>query len=140
MKNINNEEIAEKLKIFFKIFEKKPNLLVKFIVNYDVIDTSFLEQLSKNVEIEKQLHFYNKNKKLDIKFFKDLVHMQEYYNSLFKDESNQEEQKHPILGFRTRSEMLVNQLKTAIVEENFEKAANLRDYIKSLDINIEKYL
>lgn len=137
MKEIDSDILKDKLKILLKIFESKPNLLAQYLVEYNILSEDFLSKLDKNKNIENQLNFYNQNNNIEKPLFSNLEEMQEYYNSLF--EENKDDIKHPVLGVSTRTEMLIKQLKDAIKSENYDKAAKLRDYIKTLNINIENF-
>lgn len=138
MNNKDSGILKDKLKILFKIFEKKPNLLVKYFIEYNILDPDFLDKLNNNTEIDSLLKSYDSENIIKTPHFKDLEDMQKYYNLLF--EENNEKIKHPILGCSTGAESLSNQLKSAIYEQKYEKAAKIRDYIKTLGIKIEDFL
>ncbi len=63
--------------------------------------------------------------------------MQEFYNKFFMWDK---EKTFPLLGAATHEESLALDIKKALLNENYELAAQIRDYCKLNDIDIKKYL
>lgn len=124
--------LKEKLITLFLIFENKPHLLAEYFLEYDLIKKSEKKQLSNNKSLQEKSDEKKKTGKIEKPYFKNLEEMQKYYNDFFYEEEKQE--KHPVLGYKTRKEVLLNQLSFAIENEEYEKAAKIRDYIKKLNL------
>jgi protein-arginine kinase activator protein McsA len=134
-KNKDKDEdkaLRDKLIALFSMFENKPHLMAEYFLEYDLLKSSQKEQLLTNESLEEKTKEFKETGKIIKPYFKNLEQMQKYYNDFFYQEEIQ--QKHPILGYKTRKESLLNQLENAIQNEEFEKAAKLRDYIKELGI------
>lgn len=132
-------------------FKDKPNLLATYMIEYSPLKKKFIDKIIKSSNLERISEEIENTETEYIKpFFLNLEEMQDYYNKIFNEsdidiDMNKDnndiirENKHPILGASTNKEALFTQLEEALSNQNYEKAVKLRDYIKSIGINLDQF-
>ena len=106
-----NEEFKKNLVNFLKRFQNRPHHLAIFLIQNSALTELFIERIMKSSELEKPEPIFN-----------DISQMEEYYNSLIDVDNIRNEAE--------VTELLNKKLNTYILEEKFEEAAKLRDYMK----------
>lgn len=106
-----NEEFKKNLVNFLKRFQNRPHHLAIFLIQNSALTELFIERIMKSSELEKPEPIFN-----------DISQMEEYYNSLINVDNIKNEAE--------VTELLNKKLDTYILEEKFEEAAKLRDYMK----------
>jgi hypothetical protein len=105
-----NEEFKKNLINFLKRFQNRPHHLAIFLIQNSALTEVFIERIIKSGELDKPEPIFN-----------DISQMEEYYNSLIDVNITNEEEV---------TELLNKKLDVYILEEKFEEAAKLRDYMK----------
>lgn len=106
-----NEEFKKNLINFLKKFQNRPHHLAIFLIQNSALTEFFIERIIKSNDLDKPEPIFN-----------DIAQMEEYYNSLI-DVTN-------ISNETEIMELLNKKLDNYILEEKFEEAAKLRDYMK----------
>lgn len=109
----------KKLIRFLSEFKNRPNHLAEYLLKNDIIKKDFLKKLEKT----------DFNKKIKIPYFSSYNEMNNYYDNLIDQIKNSEENIENSLN---------SKLKDLILEEEFERAAELRDYMKKNKYKIFK--
>jgi transcriptional accessory protein Tex/SPT6 len=114
------ENFNKNLIILFKIFNKRPNHLAKFLTEND----AFTDEFKKTINNSDKLNDLNDfdYSKMD---FSDFGEMNEFFSNLIKSDKFEISNK------------LNNQLFELIINEEYEEAARLRDYMIKNDLKIE---
>jgi excinuclease UvrABC helicase subunit UvrB len=103
----------------FKLFRNRPNHLVKFLLDAEAFNSSFLKKINSNSKISE----INED---DVRvYFKTVDDMKDYYSSFLQEIENSKKKK-------TKEELLeelTQKIKDACDRENYEEAARIRDYI-----------
>ena len=104
------EEFKKNLINFLKRFQNRHHHLAIFLIQNSALTEVFIERIIKSGELDKPEPIFN-----------DISQMEEYYNSLIDLNITNEEEV---------TELLNKKLDVYILEEKFEEAAKLRDYMK----------
>ena len=103
----------------FKLFKNRPNHLVRFLLDSEAFNSSFLKKINSNSKI-------SDIEDEDIKsHFRSIDDMKDYYNSFLQETDINKKKK-------TKEELLhelTQKIKDACERENYEEAARIRDYI-----------
>jgi hypothetical protein len=137
MSNDMNEKELEAFKknmvTLLTIFKDKPNLLVKYILEYDFISPEIHKFIIDNKELKKKGEEMEKEDSLDIPYFKNINEMKKYYDKIFKTNTKSITINYPSLE-EPKKDILLRDLQEAILEEDYEKCARIRDYCMKKDI------
>lgn len=117
------------------IFKDKPNLLVRYILEYDIMSDDDKEFIINNKELSKKNKEMEmtEDDKLDTPYFSNFKEMKKYYDSIFKTKEELYDIKYPNLN-EPKKDILLKDLKEAIKEEDYEKCVRIRDYCIKKDI------
>lgn len=113
--------IKKNLITLLKVFENKPNLLAQYLLEYDILDDKMKKLLLDNKEL------FNLSKELDdsmeikIPYFNTIEEIEFFYSKFFNNING-------TLSKESSEEIFNQQLKTYLINEEYEKAAKLRDY------------
>jgi hypothetical protein len=132
------ESFKKNMVTLFTIFKNKPNLLVKYILKYDIISDDIKEVIINNKELNKRSKEMELNEEddLDLPYFSNVKDMKKYYDSIFKTKEDLDDINYPMLN-EPKKETLLKDLKEAIKNEDYEKCAKIRDYCIKKDIIIK---
>lgn len=125
-----NEEFYKNLISLLRLFKNRPYHLAKYLVDNSAFNKEFLENLAKSNEL-KQITLDENLSNLPI-LFTDIQKMNDYFNSLIdlKSIENKSVEELTII--------LNNRLDEYIMNEKYEDAASLRDYMFSRGIKRKK--
>lgn len=135
MENSENP-LYRNLVILLKIFKDRPNHLAKYLLDNDALTNDFLDNVSKSKKLnehnlEENFNYFLKGVDIDnVPFFTDYDEMKRYYNNMIKEE---------LLDTSDNSNLeieLNEKLKRLVINDKFEDAAKLRDYMTLNDIKI----
>ena len=128
---------ANLIALFYQ-FRDRPHLLANYFIQHDALKDLFMERIAGNTKLASIYEEMKNNQDVQKPYFHNLEEMQKYYNSLFEHEGRSKNNLvHPVLGASTQEEALRKQLAEALLKEDYEKAAKLRDYMKELGIAFE---
>lgn len=116
MKNTNK---YKKLVQFLSEFKNRPNHLAEYFLKNDILKKDFTKKLEKT----------DFDKKIKIPHFNNYNEMNNYYDNLIDKLKNSEENIEKSLN---------SKLKILLLEEKFEEAAELRDYMIKNKFKIHK--
>ena len=131
----NNEEnnFYRNLVILLDIFKNRPNHLAKYLKENGAFKKSFINKIIKSKKLnnlnpnDNNSLFTNKDFKNDnTPYFKSFSEMDNYYGEII---DNLDEES-------LNSDSLNNRLANYLNNENYEEAANLRDFMKGENIPI----
>ncbi len=105
----------------FRIFKNRPSHLARFLIDNKALDDKFL----KKIEGSGKLSNIDRSNIEDGQYFKNISEMKSYYDSLMEDFDLMKSKK----SKKELREYLSNLLNKAIMEEDFEEAARIRDFI-----------
>ena len=119
---MENEDLYRNLVILLKMFKNRPFHLAKYLIDNSALKEDFLKKLSNS---EKLKDFSEEEDSKSKNLFLDINQMNDYYNSLTDDIKKIGVAKTP----EEIAEALNQKLESLILEENYEDAARLRDYM-----------
>ena len=119
---MENEDLYRNLVILLKMFKNRPFHLAKYLIDNSALKDDFLAKLSNS---EKLKEFSEDDELKSKNLFLDINQMNDYYNSLTDDIKKIGVAKTP----EEIAEALNQKLESLILEENYEDAARLRDYM-----------
>lgn len=114
---MTNSQLYENLVNLLNLFKDRPYHLAKYLMDNNAFNEKFLSKVEKS-----RIDSYVEN-------FKDISQMQDYYNSIL-DENMVNRKK-------TFQEVIIdlnNKLDALILEEKYEDASYLRDYMTKHNI------
>lgn len=120
-------QLKMNLVALFTIFKDKPNLLVKYILEYDIIPSNIKKNIINNEELCKKSEELevSEDDVIEQPFFTDIKNMLKYYDVFFKTTDDLDN----IINInQNQKEALLQELKEAIKNEDFEKCAKIRDF------------
>jgi len=119
---MENEDLYRNLVILLKMFKNRPFHLAKYLIDNSALKDDFLKKLINNEKLKE----FSQDEDLKSKIlFLDINQMNDYFNSLTDDIKKIGVAKTP----EEISEALNQKLESLILEENYEDAARLRDYM-----------
>jgi hypothetical protein len=119
---MKNEDLYRNLVILLKMFKNRPFHLAKYLIENSALNEDFIKKLSDS---EKLKEFSEDDELKSKTLFLDINQMNDYYNSLTDDIKKIGVAKTP----EEIAEALNQKLESLILEENYEDAASLRDYM-----------
>jgi hypothetical protein len=119
---MENEDLYKNLVLLLKMFKNRPFHLAKYLIENSALREDFLKKISNS---EKLKEFSQDDDLKSKNLFHDINQMNEYYNSLTDDIKKIGVSKTP----EEISTALNLKLESLILEENYEDAAKLRDYM-----------
>ena len=119
---MKNEDLYRNLVILLKMFKNRPFHLAKYLIENSALNEEFIKKLSDS---EKLKEFSEDDELKSKTLFLDINQMNDYYNSLTDDIKKIGVAKTP----EEIAEALNQKLESLILEENYEDAARLRDYM-----------
>lgn len=111
------------LLVVLKLFQNRPHHLTKFLIENEALNSKFLEKINDSEKLSEMSELGIKD---NILHFNSITEMREYYKSLMDDLEHLKERK-------TKEELEVelnHKLKSALMNENYEEAARIRDYME----------
>lgn len=121
---MENEDLYIALTIFLKLFKNRPNHLAKFLLDNNVLTEDIIKKLKNSDKLKKMRS--EDIEEINNMNFKDISQMDNFYNS-FIDDINQ-------LYYNKNIEEITKELNDKldklVTEEEYIKAAKLRDYMK----------
>lgn len=119
---MKNEDLYRNLVILLKMFKNRPFHLAKYLIENSALNEDFIKKLSSS---EKLKEFSEDDELKSKTLFLDISQMNDYYNSLTDDIKKIGVAKTP----EEIAEALNQKLESLILEEKYEDAARLRDYM-----------
>lgn len=119
---MNNEDLYRNLVLLLKMFKNRPFHLAKYLIDNSALKDDFIKKLSDSDKL-KELSEDDELKSKTL--FLDINQMNDYYNSLTDDVKKIGVAKTP----EEIAEALNQKLESLILEEKYEDAARLRDYM-----------
>ena len=119
---MENDDLYRNLVILLKMFKNRPFHLAKYLIDNSALKDDFLAKLSNS---EKLKEFSEDDELKSKNLFLDINQMNDYYNSLTDDIKKIGVAKTP----EEIAEALNQKLESLIIEEKYEDAARLRDYM-----------
>jgi len=105
---------------FLKFFINRPNHLAKYLLDNDAMKKEFLNKLQKDTD------YKNLEEKIKSVYFSDVEHMNSFFNKLINPNGSVEVSDSNLL------KELEKELQISIVEERYEDAIRIRDYLKNI--------
>jgi|VirMetMinimDraft_7_1064189.scaffolds.fasta_scaffold10411_3 hypothetical protein len=129
------EAFKKNMVTLLKIFKDKPNLLVKYILEYDIMSSETQRLIISNKELSKRSKEMedDEDENLDIPYFNNFKEMKKYYDNIFETNQDSITINYPSLE-EPKRDTLLRELKEAIEEEDYEKCVKIRDYCMKRDI------
>lgn len=119
---MKNEDLYRNLVILLKMFKNRPFHLAKYLIENSALKEEFIKKLSDSGKLKE----FSEDDELKSKtLFLDINQMNDYYNSLTDDIKKIGVAKTP----EEIAEALNQKLESLILEEKYEDAARLRDYM-----------
>lgn len=132
MEEKEQEQFKANLLALIKLFDNAPNIIVNYLIEHNAFTSSFQERVLLN----KTLTGLTNVEDPKPPFFRTQEEMMDYYNDLFK--YNSQVKLDPVaIPFKNENECLQSQLDKALQEENYEEAAHIRDYAKEMQIKLQ---
>jgi hypothetical protein len=116
----------ENLLVLLKIFKNRPYHLTRYLINNNAFNDEFIIKVLNSKKLNEL-----KNQVIDDRQFNSIDEMKDYYNSLINYIDNLDSE----IYLRELLDELKIQLKIALENEDYEKAAEIRDYIKINKLN-----
>lgn len=117
---VDNGKYHKSLANFLKFFINRPNHLARYLLENDAIDQKFLNTLEINKSLTEEL-----SSKMNVHFI-DINQMNTFFKSLI---SNKYSKKKDFEDLKTELE---KELNVCIMEERYEDAIRIRDYLKKI--------
>jgi excinuclease UvrABC nuclease subunit len=108
-----------------KLFKNRPYHLAKYLIDNQAFSQEFLDKLRKSDRLN-QLQ----NSDFESQYFSNISQMEDFYNSLLEEVSKMSKVK----STKEITEELNKKLNDLIIQEKFEEAAQLRDYMLKIRI------
>ena len=112
---MKNDKIFKKLLILIKLFNNRPNHLVKYLMDNNAFDDEFLSKVTTSKKLDKL-------KKLDK--FSNIDEIEDFFISLLDDDKDDD----ITIKYNLKLEKLLNL-------EKYEEACKVRDYMIRNNIN-----
>jgi len=117
---MENEDLYRNLVILLKMFKNRPYHLAKYLIENSALTNEFIKKVSENSKLSEE-----ENKSKQPIYFLDIGKMNDHYSS-FTDEIKLLESGKSLFEI----EMELNEkLNKFLLEEKYEDAARLRDYM-----------
>jgi excinuclease UvrABC helicase subunit UvrB len=116
-----SKRTQKKLTNFLNFFINRPNHLAKYLMDNDALNKEFLSRIT-SVDLPE----INESKKVEV-YFLDINQM----NIFFKNLLNKE--KYPDSNNEDLMQELEKELQKSILEERYEDAIRIRDYLKNIN-------
>jgi hypothetical protein len=123
---MNKKSHQRKLSKFLSFFINRPNHLAKYLLDNESLNKEFLDKISA-VELPEST-----DPKIVNLYFSDINQM----NIFFKNLLNKD--KYPDINGETLLEELEKELQNCIMEERYEDAIRIRDYLRKITNNNNK--
>jgi hypothetical protein len=117
---MENEDLYRNLVILLKMFKNRPYHLAKYLIENSALNNEFIKKVSENSKLSEE-----ENKSKQPIYFLDIGKMNDYYSS-FTDEIKLLESGKSLFEIETE---LNEKLNKFLLEEKYEDAARLRDYM-----------
>lgn len=114
-----NEKIYKNLHLLLKMFKNRPYHLAKYLIDNNALNQDFL---NKVITSEKLSESNQEDNKLLPVYIGDITKMEEFFTSLIENG-----------GKKSKEEITIelnNKLNDSILNEKYEDAARIRDYMK----------
>lgn len=128
---MKNDDLYNNLVTLLKMFKNRPHHLAKYFIENSSLDKDFIRKIAENGKLK---NLSNNEENMNPIYFSDINKMNDYYNSFVEDIEN-------ILKNKTPNEIeleLNEKLDNFILNEKYEDAARLRDYMYRININRKK--
>ena len=126
---MENDNLYRNLVILLKMFKNRPYHLTKYLIENSALTSEFIKKVSENEKLADISDDEDDKVKQPI-YFLDIGKMNDYYSS-FTDEIKLLEK------CKTNEEIeeeFNSRIETLLIEEKYEDAARLRDYMKKNNI------
>ena len=110
---------SENLVNFFKLFKNRPHHLTRFLLDQDALTDKFLKKINNNQRLS-ELESFDINES-----FNSIDEMKDHFSLYINDVEINSKKK-------TKEEIvaeLIQRIKDAVENENYEEAAKIRDYM-----------
>ena len=134
MSNKKKKILKANLITFFTIFDGKPNMLVEYLLEYDILNNDLINFIINNKELIIMSKELKENGEIEKPYFTSIEEIQNFYIKFF---IKGEDYIHPLLTEETKKEALISEFKKAIANEDYETCAKIRDYCILNKINIK---
>lgn len=136
MSNKKRKLLKNNLITFLTLFDGKPNMLVEYLMEYDILDDKLISLLINNKELLEKSKELKEKGELEKPYFTSIEEIQAYYSKFFVYDN--QNILHPLLGSASKQEALILEIKKAIQNEDYETCAKIRDYCKKnkIELNI----
>lgn len=108
-----------------KLFKNRPYHLAKYLLENQAFSQDFLDKLKKSDKLNQLQH-----SDFESQYFSNISQMEDFYNSLLEEVNNMSRVK----STTEISEELNKRLSDLILQEKYEEAAQLRDYMLKIGI------
>ena len=119
--NSENNSMLLHLIILLKMFNDRPNHLARYLLEHDAFTDIFMDKLTKSEILSKFSTIQTEH--TPIPFFTDIKSMEDYYSSLVNNKIDQ-----------NIIDDLNLKLASALIEERYEDAAEIRDYMIKIGV------
>jgi len=107
----NNEDFQNNLVMFLKLFKNRPYHLAKYLIDNLALSKNFIDKISKSDKLDK-----------GDKYFSDISQMNDFYSSLLDTKDSKK-------SLEEITKEINDKMDNLIIDEKFEDAARLRDYM-----------
>lgn len=107
----NNEDFQNNLVMFLKLFKNRPYHLAKYLIDNLALSKNFVDKISKSDKLDKS-----------DKYFSDISQMNDFYSSLLDTKDSKK-------SLEEITKEINDKMDNLIIDEKFEDAARLRDYM-----------
>jgi organic radical activating enzyme len=114
----NKEELYRNLVILLKIFKNRPYHLAKYLMSNNAFSLTFIEKIINSNKLNEM-----NNQDESLLNFNDITQMDEYFNSIISDITPKSKNIDDITN------ELNDKLFKCLLDENYEEAAKIRDYM-----------
>lgn len=127
--------LKRNLVTLFTLFQNKPNILTKYIIDNELLSTNMENFIIENDELTKKSKEIEENDEIKIPYFTNFKEMMSFYDKFFETNSILEHINYPS-NENISLESLNRDLLEALSVENYEKCARIRDYCLKKGINL----
>jgi hypothetical protein len=113
---MENENFHKNLISLLKVFKNRPYHLSKYLIDNNAFNKDFIQKIQNSSKLSEINEIENK-------YFSSISQMEDFYNSLLEEGVNSKKTKKDI------TIELNNKLAQLIIDERYEEAAALRDYM-----------
>ena len=129
----NDDDLKKRLVALLALFRDKPNILVNYLLHFDALKKDFKERIKTNPFLKDISGELSEQKDIVRPYFTSFPQMQDFYNQAFiraKDTKSTN-----VLAVANEPDVLRLQLRSAVEDEDFARAARIKKYMDDLGMD-----